>query len=64
MTQIINLKQKNLDNIIKIQKEDYKEIRSDLAFILEGKKINQKDLRLCFIKLATQNNKLLGLIIS
>ena len=32
--------------------------------ILEGKKINQKDLRLCFIKLATQNNKLLGLIIS
>ena len=35
MTQIINLKQKNLDNIIKIQKEDYKEIRSDLAFMLE-----------------------------
>lgn len=59
MTQIINSKQKNLGNIIKIQKEDYKEIRSDLALILEGQKINQKDLRLCFIKLATQNNELL-----
>lgn len=59
MTQIINSKQRNLGNIIKIQKEDYKEIRSDLALILEGQKINQKDLRLCFIKLATQNNELL-----
>lgn len=46
MTQIINAKQKNLDNIIKIQKEEYKKIRSDLALILEGQKINQKDLRL------------------
>ena len=59
MTQIINSEQKNLGNIIKIQKEDYKEIRSDLALILEGQKINQKDLRLCFIKLASQNNELL-----
>ena len=59
MTQIINSKQKNLGNIIKIQKEDYKKIRSDLTLILEGQKINQKDLRLCFIKLVTQNNELL-----
>lgn len=59
MTQIINLKEKNLDSIIRIQEGDYGKIRSDLALILEGQKINQKDLRLCFIKIATQNNELL-----
>ena len=58
MTKIINSKQKNLGNVIKIQKEYYKEIPYDLALILEGQKINQKDLRLCFIKLATQKNEL------
>ena len=30
-----------------------------MTLILEGQKINQKDLRLCFIKLATQNNDLI-----
>lgn len=59
MTQIINPKEKNLSNIIRIQKDDYNKIRSNLALVLEDQKINQKDLTLCFIKLATQNNELL-----
>lgn len=67
MTQIINLEKKNLDTLIRIEEKltykyqqgDYEKIRSDLALILEGQKINQKDLQLCFIKLVTQNNELL-----
>lgn len=36
-------------------------IDSDLRLILEGQKINQKDLRLGFIGLAKENNELLDL---
>ena len=49
-------------NILKIyKKEEYNKIRSDLRLILEGQKLNQKDLRLGFIGLATQNSELLEL---
>jgi hypothetical protein len=49
-------------NKMKEWKEDeyrYREIRSDLGLILEGQKIDQKDLRLGFIGLAKQNSELL-----
>ena len=47
-------------NILKIyKKEEYNKIRSDLRLILEGQKINQKDMRLGFIGLGIQNNELL-----
>jgi hypothetical protein len=41
-----------------VKEEEYRKIRSDLGLILEGQKINQKDLRLGFIGLATQNSEL------
>ena len=47
-------------NILKIyKKEEYNKIRSDLRLILEGQKINNKDMRLGFIGLGIQNNELL-----
>lgn len=58
MSEIINLKERNLSNILRSKKDNYHKIRSDIALVLEGQKINQKDLRLCFIKLATQTNEL------
>jgi site-specific recombinase XerD len=45
----------------KWKEEEYRKIRSDLELILEGQKINQNDLRLGFIGLATQNSELLEL---
>ena len=45
--------------IYKCQEEKYRKIRSDLSLILEGQEMNQKDLRLGFIKLAAQNIELL-----
>jgi hypothetical protein len=41
------------------KKEEYRKIRYDMVLILEGQKINQKDFRLGFIKLAKQNSELL-----
>lgn len=53
---------KNDFNKMKEWKEDeYRKICSDLELILEGQKINQKDLRLGFIGLAKQNSELLEL---
>ena len=43
------------------KEDEYRKIRSDLELILEGQKINQKDLRLRFIGLAKQNSELLDL---
>ena len=67
MTKTITLKEDNLGNLIRIKKEltykcqeeEYRKIRSDLALILEGQEMNQKDLRLGFIGLAAQNSELL-----
>jgi hypothetical protein len=64
MTKTITLKKDNLIRIqkeltYKCQEEEYRKIRSDLAFILEGQEMNQKDLRLGFIGLAAQNSELL-----
>ena len=55
------LKKDNLNKLKKWSKEEYREIRSDLELLLAGQKINQKDLRLGFIGLATQNSELLEL---
>ena len=66
MTQTITLKEDDLIRIkkeltYKCQEEEYRKIRSDLAVILEGQEMNQKDLRLGFIGLAAQNSELLEL---
>jgi site-specific recombinase XerD len=41
------------------KEDEYRKIRYDLELILEGQKINQKDLRLGFIGLAKQKSELL-----
>ena len=55
------LKKEDFNKLKKWKEEEYSKIRSDLGLILEGQKINQKDLRLGFIGLATQNSELLEL---
>jgi integrase len=55
------LKKVDFNRLKKWKEEEYREIRSDLKLVLEGQKINQKDLRLGFIGLATQNSELLEL---
>lgn len=42
-------------------KKEYIKIHSDLELLLEGQKINQKDIRLGFIGLAKQNSELIDL---
>lgn len=64
MTKTITLKEDNLIRIqkeltYKCQEEENRKIRSDLALILKGQEMNQKDLRLGFIGLAAQNSELL-----
>ena len=55
------LKKEDFNKLKKWKEEEYSKIRSDLGLILEGQKLNQKDLRLGFIGLATQNSELLEL---
>jgi site-specific recombinase XerD len=55
------LKKEDCNKLKKWKEEEYSKIRSDLGLILEGQKINQKDLRLDFIGLTTQNSQLLAL---
>lgn len=55
------LKKNDFNKLKKWKEEEYIKIRSDLALLLEGQKINHKDLRLGFIGLATQNSELLDL---
>ena len=45
------LKKNDFNKLKKWKEEEYIKIRSDLALLLEGQKINQKDLRLGFIGL-------------
>ena len=47
-------------NTLKIE-EDYREISSRIQLLLESQEIIEKDIRLGFIRLATQNHKLLKL---
>jgi len=68
MTEIISkvvslsgLKKDDFKKLKKWKEDEYRKIRSDLELILEGQKINQKDLRLGFIGLANQNSELLDL---
>ena len=49
----------NLNKLKKSKEEEYNKICCDLKLILEGQKINQKDLHLGFIGLAAQNSELL-----
>ena len=58
---LYELKKEDLNKLKKWKEEEYSKIRSDLGLILEGQKLNQKDLRLGFIGLATQNIELLEL---
>ena len=50
----------NNSNTLKI-KEDYREISSGIQLLLESQEIIEKDIRLGFIGLATQNHKLIKL---
>ena len=45
------LKKEDFNKLKKWKEEEYSKIRSDLGLILEGQKLNQKGLRLDFIKL-------------
>ena len=51
---------KSNSNTLKIE-EDYREISSGIQLLLESQEIIEKDIRLGFIGLATQNHKLLKL---
>jgi len=55
------VKKSDLNKIKEWKEDEYRKIVSDLKLILEGQKINQKDLRLGFIGLAKQNSGLLNL---
>lgn len=61
MTSPFKLNKDDFNKLKKWRQEEYKEIRSNLELILEVQKINQKDLQLGFIGLATQNRELIGL---
>ena len=58
-SQIISVSELDLNELKKYKEEEYSKIRCDLGLILEGQKINQKDLHLGFIGLAAQNSELL-----
>ena len=58
---ISELNKKDFNKLKKWNAKESRLIRSDLKLILECQKINQKDLHLGFIGLATQNSKLLEL---
>ena len=58
-SQVVSVLEVNLNKLQKAKEEEYQKIRYDLELILEGQKINQKDLRLGFIGLAAQNSELL-----
>nr|YP_010283343.1 hypothetical protein MKU01_pgp031 [Psammodictyon constrictum]ULD16462.1 hypothetical protein [Psammodictyon constrictum] len=58
-SKIIYISELNLNKLRKWKKEEYSKICCDLKLILEGQKINQKDLHLGFIGLATQNSELI-----
>ena len=51
---------KSNSNTLKIE-EDYREISSEIQLLLESQEIIEKDIRLRFIGLATQNHTLLKL---
>jgi|JI9StandDraft_1071089.scaffolds.fasta_scaffold00018_125 hypothetical protein len=57
---ILELKN-SFDQITKQDKDEYENIQSALKLILEGQRVNQKDIRLGFIGLAKQNNELMDL---
>jgi molecular chaperone GrpE (heat shock protein) len=58
---LYELKKEDFNKLKKWKEEEYSKIRSDLGLILEGQKLNQKDLRLGFIGLARRNDELLKL---
>ena len=55
------VKKSDFTKIKEWKENEYRKICSDLQLLLEGQKINQKDLRLGFIELAKQNSELLDL---
>lgn len=56
---IISVSELNLNKLKKYKEEQYSKIRCNLELILEGHKINQKDMHLGFIGFAAQNSELL-----
>ena len=61
MSKIISVSELNVNTLKKGKEEEYSKIRCDLAVRLKSQEINQKDMRLGFIGLATQNSELLEL---
>ena len=61
LSELKEVRKSDFNKLKKGKEEEYSKIRSDLRLVLEGQKINQKDLRLGFIGLATQNSELLEL---
>lgn len=62
LTKKINelVRKENSSNTLK-REEDYREISSGIQLLLESQEIGEKDIRLGFIRLATQNHKLIKL---
>ena len=58
---IVSVTELNLNELKKYTEEEYNKIRYDLELLLEGQKINQEDLHLGFIGLASQSSELLEL---
>ena len=56
---ILSVSELNLNKLKKYKEEEYSKIHCDLKLILEGQRINHKNLHLGFIGLASQNNELL-----
>jgi len=57
----LSVSELNVNTLKKGKEEEYSKIRCDLALILKGQEINQKDMRLGFIGLARRNDELLKL---
>ena len=53
-------RKENSSNTLKIE-ENYRETSSGIQLLLESREIIEKDIRLSFIGLATQNHKLIKL---
>jgi site-specific recombinase XerD len=61
ISELEQVKNNNSNKITKWKENENEKIHSDLSLLLEGQRINQKDLRLGFIGLAKENNELIDL---
>jgi site-specific recombinase XerD len=61
ISELEQVKNNNSNKITEWKEDEYEKIHYDLNLLLEGQRINQKDLQLGFIGLAKQNNELIDL---